>query len=184
MTASSSAVISADPAAAVSGSTFRHFMRNWATGVTVVTSSLGQQPIGCTVNAFTSVSLHPPLVLISLAEQSRTLAAITTRDDFGINLLSWRQRHLAQQFAAAIDDRFADVPYRLECGVPVLEGAMAAAVCEVERAIVAADHVLVLGRPQWLDCADSPDPVIFFGGWCRTFSRMGGKDDAAGITPT
>jgi flavin reductase (DIM6/NTAB) family NADH-FMN oxidoreductase RutF len=172
MTVQSHVTISAEQAA-VTGRAFRSFMRNWATGVTVVTSSFGQHPIGCTVNAFTSVSLHPPLVLISLAEQSRTLAAIMTRDAFGINLLAWRQRHLAQQFAAASDDRFTEVPYRLECGVPVLEGAMAAAVCEVERAIVAADHVLVLGRPQWFDCADSPDPVIFFGNGYRTFSRMG-----------
>jgi len=158
---------------AIDSAHFRTVMGHFATGVTIVTSSFGQQPIGCTVNAFTSVSLHPPLVLVSLAEQSRTLAAITTRDVFGINMLAWRQRHLAQQFAAASDDRFTEVPYRLECGVPVLEGAMAAAVCEVERAIVVADHVLVLGRPQWFDCADSPDPVIFFGGWYQTFSRMG-----------
>jgi flavin reductase (DIM6/NTAB) family NADH-FMN oxidoreductase RutF len=126
------------------------------------------------VNAFTSVSLHPPLVLVCLAAGSRTLAAITARDAFGINVLAWRQRHLAQQFAAASGDRFADVAYRLEHGMPVLEGAMAAAVCEVDRTIVAADHVLVLGRPLWCACADdNPDPVIFCGGWYRTFSRMG-----------
>jgi 3-hydroxy-9,10-secoandrosta-1,3,5(10)-triene-9,17-dione monooxygenase reductase component len=164
--------ISADPAM-ITSRAFRTFMRTWATGVAVVTSSLGQQPVGCTVNAFTSVSLHPPLVLIALAEQSRTLAAITARGVFAVNLLTWQQRHLAQQFAAGTGNRFAGVPYRLEHGVPVIEGAMAVAACDVERVVVVADHVLVLGRPRWFDYADNTDPVIFFGGWYRTFPRLG-----------
>jgi 3-hydroxy-9,10-secoandrosta-1,3,5(10)-triene-9,17-dione monooxygenase reductase component len=164
MTASSLAVGSTDQAAAVTGPTFRHFMCSWATGVAVVTSSLGQRPVGCTVNAFTSVSLHPPLGLVSLSERSRTLAAISACDAFGLNLLAWRQCHLARQFATATDDRFAGVPFRLEHGVPVIEGAMAAAVFTLERVIVAADHVLVLGRPRWCDCDDRPDPMIFFNG--------------------
>lgn len=146
---------------------FRRFMRNWATGVAVVTASAAGRPIGCTVNSFTSVSLHPPLLLVSLSERSRTLAAITERKTFGVNVLSWDRRHLADRFATS-DDRFADVPYRLENHVPLLREAMATAVCAVDRQIVAADHTLVLGRPQWCQSDDDTKPVVFFNGHYQT----------------
>jgi 3-hydroxy-9,10-secoandrosta-1,3,5(10)-triene-9,17-dione monooxygenase reductase component len=153
--------------AAVTGPDFRRFMRSWATGVVVVTGSLARRPAGCTVNSFTSVSLRPPLLLVSLSERSHTLAAITERATFGISVLGWEQRHLGERFAAP-DDRFAGVRYRLENGVPLLDDAMATAVCTVERLIVAADHVLVLGRPQWCESAGDTDPVVFFNGRYQT----------------
>lgn len=159
----STAAVSASGHAVVTGATFRAFMRNWATGVAVVTGMLARQPTGCTVNSFTSVSLSPPLLLVSLSERSRTLTAITEGRTFGINVLSWEQRHLGEQFAAN-NDRFAGVPHRLERGVPLLEEAMARVVCSLERLIVAADHVLVLGRPQWCESAADADPLIFFDG--------------------
>jgi flavin reductase (DIM6/NTAB) family NADH-FMN oxidoreductase RutF len=152
----------------VTGPALRGFMRRWATGVAVVTSCSAQQPVGCTVNAFTSVSLRPPMLLISLAQGSRTLAAVTARGSFAVNLLAWRQRRLADQFAAEADDRFAGVPYRLAYGVPVIDGAMAVAVCALEQVIAAADHALLLGCPQWCEEVDGADPVVFFGGQYRT----------------
>lgn len=142
---------------------FRRFMRGWATGVAVVTGLVEGRPIGCTVNSLTSVSLNPPLLLVSLSESSRTLAAITARGRFGVNMLSWQQRHLAERFATS-DDRFAEVPCRLVSDVPLLREAMATAVCVVDRLIVAADHVLVLGRPQQCHSDGGADPVVFFDG--------------------
>jgi flavin reductase (DIM6/NTAB) family NADH-FMN oxidoreductase RutF len=155
---------------AVDGATLRGFMRRWATGVAVVTSSHDGRPAGCTINAFTSVSLNPPLLLISLSNASRTLASIIETGVFGINLLAWPQRHLVAQFAARTQDRFAGVDFRLIGGAPVIDGAMAAAVCAVTQTIAAADHVLVLGAPQWCDTGEGEDPALVFGG---AFVRLG-----------
>lgn len=158
---------SADPAE-LTGPAFRGLMRSWATGIAVVTSSLGPEPVGCTVNAFTSVSLSPPLLLISLSGRSRTLAAIRAQDAFGVNVLGYRQRRLTERFATVAQDRFAGVPYRREFDIPVIEGAMASTVCAVERIIVAADHVLVLGRPRWCGHEDAGEPLVYFDGGHRT----------------
>jgi flavin reductase (DIM6/NTAB) family NADH-FMN oxidoreductase RutF len=154
----------------VTGAELREFMRSWATGVAVVTSALAASPIGCTVNAFTSVSLDPPLLMISLAETSRTLAVITARQAFGVNLLAAHQDRLAARFAGAPGDRFAGVGYRMECGVPVLTGVLAAVVCAVVHTIPIGDHVLLFGRPLWRGAATGADPAVFFGGRYRSCS--------------
>ncbi|HEV3174088.1 MAG TPA: flavin reductase family protein [Actinocrinis sp.] len=141
---------------------FRRFMRRWPSGVVVITSGSADEPSGCTVNAFLSVSLSPPLLLVSLAEGSGTLAAIAGRGAFGVNILTWRQRGLAARFAAPAADRFAGLARRVELGVPLLRDAAAVAVCGLDRMVPAADHVLVLGAVRWCELGDASEPVVFF----------------------
>jgi 3-hydroxy-9,10-secoandrosta-1,3,5(10)-triene-9,17-dione monooxygenase reductase component len=151
----------------VEGPALRRFMRRWPGGIAVVTTvadRYGRQAVGCTVSAFISVSLRPPLVLVSLAEHSSTLAAVAERQIFCVNVLAESQRELAEQFATASVDRFAGVAYGWEQGVPVLEGTVAAAVCRVDRIVAAADHALVLGVPQWCRQDENADPVVYFEG--------------------
>ncbi|HZR48592.1 MAG TPA: flavin reductase family protein [Streptosporangiaceae bacterium] len=164
----------------VTSSGLRQFMRNWPGGAAIVTACRDGHPAGCTVTAFFSVSLNPPLVLISLSRQSRTLSAIAEHGAFGVNVLSWRHRGLAGRFAEPHTDRFADVPYRLQDSVPILEDAMAALVCELEQLFPAADHTLVLGRPQWYVCDDSQDPVVLFGGTHQRIAGYGIPADGRG----
>lgn len=146
---------------------FRRFMRMWATGIAVVTSRSSTLPVGCTVTALTSVSLDPPLLLISLDHRSNTLAALMKQRRFGLNLLAAHQSRLAARFATASSDRFGGVAHELIENVPILDGALAAAVCRVERTIAVADHVLVLGFPGWCGGSgrerDRP-PLIRFDG--------------------
>ena len=165
MTAHVPTIPAAQPEADIAA--FREFMRSWPTGVAVVTAAPAHQAVGCTVNAFASIALQPPLILVSLFRQSRTLAAICAQEAFGLNVLSWRQRHLAGHFATASGDRFADIPYWMQHGVPLIEGAMATAVCAVDRVIPAADHLLVLGDVRWYRQDDGRDPVVSFGGKYR-----------------
>ena len=160
----------------VAATEFRHVMRGWATGVAVVTSALGDQPSGCTVNTFVSVSLAPPLLLVSLAHDGNTLATIRTRGRFAVNVLAWRQRQLATRFAHTkhtkhnqhnqhdSDDRFRDVPYRFAHGVPVIGDVTAAMVCALTELVPVADHVLVLGQPLWCERKGPADPVLFLDG--------------------
>ena len=160
----------------VDGPALRAFMRNWPGGAAIVTARCVRRPAGCTVTAFISVSLNPPLTLVSLAEQSRTLSAITAEGVFGVNVLPWRQRRLAEKFAGRSPDKFADVSYRWQCGVPVLVDAMAAMVCSLDRIVAVADHILIFGRPTWFDQDGGSDPIIVFGG---TYSTFVNETDAA-----
>lgn len=148
---------------AVGGQELRQLMRRWATGAAVVTGGSPAEPVGCTVNALTSVSLDPPLLLISLASSSNTLAGVLRHGSFAVNVLAWRQRWLASRFAA-VGDRFAGVDYRLVHDVPVLTGTVAAAVCGVVRTVTVADHVLVLGSPHWSRRAEDAAPVVLLDG--------------------
>ncbi|MFE9423196.1 flavin reductase family protein [Kitasatospora sp. NPDC006697] len=152
-----------DPGA-VTGPALRSVLRRWATGVALVTATAQGRPTGCTASSFTSISLSPPLVLVSLDRGSRTLAAITGAGAFGINLLGRHHRDLAERFATApADRRFDGVGHRLVREVPVVDGAMAALVCRLERTVAAADHLLVLGQPVWCDQRGTADPLVHFG---------------------
>lgn len=149
----------------VSGPELRRFMRRWPTGVAVVTTSAADRPAGCTVNSFTSVSLSPPLLLVCMSDTSRTLSAILRQGLFCVNLLGRRQRRLAELFAGTSPDQFRDLPFRLVHGMPVLDGVIAATVCEVQSYLPAADHVLLLGTPRWCTPPDNDEqPMVFFAG--------------------
>ena len=159
--------MTAGPVPIVAGSALRRFMRRWPGGIAIVTTAAGAggtKPTGCTVSAFISVSLCPPLVLISLAGRSRTLSAVAERQAFCVNVLAESQRELAVRFAEPSPDRFADVAFRWEHGVPVLDGTVAAAICDVRRTVAAGDHALVLGAPRWCRQDEEADPMVFFGG--------------------
>src|SRR5919199_1379570 len=105
---------------------FRDFMRHWPTGVAIVTTAGPSGPVGCTVNALMSLSVEPPLLVVSLGEESRTLQAIRRTDLFGISILAAAQRELSERFAnCAREQRFTDLELRVEYGVPLLAGAAA-----------------------------------------------------------
>lgn len=142
---------------------FRHLMTSWATGVAVVTSAKDAEPAGCTVNALTSVSLKPPLLLISLAEDSRTLAAILQGGRFGLNVLSSPGGDLAARFSTGSNrERFAGTAYAWVLGVPLLDDTVTSAVCVIDRHIRVADHILVLAEPVWWRHRADRRPAICF----------------------
>ncbi|MFJ5550018.1 flavin reductase family protein [Streptomyces sp. NPDC093225] len=139
---------------------FRAAMSRLAAGVVLVTA---QEPplaeggprgedVGMTATAFMSVSLDPPLVLVSLREGSRMDDLLDEQPLWGVSLLSEAQRHVAGRFAmkGRISDRllFADLPYaRGElCGAPLMGGALATLECRTESRVPAGDHTLVIGR--------------------------------------
>jgi 3-hydroxy-9,10-secoandrosta-1,3,5(10)-triene-9,17-dione monooxygenase reductase component len=113
--------------------------------VTVVIAERGEEPAGMTLNAFSSVSLDPLLVLVSLGRGSRTLAAVRAARRLSISLLAREQRQAAVDFASP----GAPFPWRwtqrAHDGLLVVEGAIATLHCTVARLTPAGDHDLVLG---------------------------------------
>ena len=143
---------------------FRRVGGHFATGVTIVTVEHGGATCGLTVNAFTTVSLEPPIVLVSIGTASRSLACLERAARFGLSVLGEEQEAIARVFAGKDDDKLARVPARRGAtGVPLIDGAIAWLECETERRIPAGDHVLFLASVQGLG-ARAGRPLLFFRG--------------------
>lgn len=149
-----------DPAA------FRAALGAWATGVAVVTCAGSEGPAGLTTSAFTSVSLHPPLVLVCLDRSSRTLVTLREAGHFAVNILRADQAGLAAVFAskAVAAEKFANAPHREEHGVPVLDGALAWVACEAVDLRDAGDHVVATGLVVASWAAGDGEPLRYFRG--------------------
>lgn len=142
--------------------TLRTALGRFATGVTVVTIKVEGGVHGMTANAFTSVSLDPPLVLVSVGKQARMHAHLSQNAQFGINVLSQDQLLYAWNFAGRPQEGVQpSFLWRRE--VPLLPNALAHFVCTVETAYEGGDHTLFLGRVEDLWYRDG-SPLTFYGG--------------------
>ncbi|MGW8064991.1 flavin reductase family protein [Streptomyces ziwulingensis] len=169
----------------MSNDEFRAAMARLASGVVLVTAQeppldpddpqapLGED-VGMTATAFMSVSLDPPLVLVSLREGSRMDDLLDEQPLWAVSVLSEEQRHIAGRFAmkGRVSDRllFADLP-RLRgeaTGSPLVDGALATLECRTEQRVRAGDHTLVIGRvlTASLPSADG-GPLAYFKGRYR-----------------
>ena len=148
---------------------FRDFMRHWPTGVAIVTTAGPNGPVGCTVIALMSLSVEPPLLLVSMCEDSRTLEVIRRTELFGANVLAADQGELSERFAHCEPaGRFAGLELRVEHGVPLLAGAAAQSVCTVQELHRCADHVLVVGAPVWQSVDPERGPLLLHRGAHRS----------------
>jgi len=144
---------------------FRDFMRHWPTGVAIVTTAGPDGPVGCTVNALMSLSVEPPLLLVSFCEDSRTLEVIRRTELFGASVLAADQGELSERFCHCEPaERFDGLELRVEHGVPLLAGAAAHTVCRVQEVQRCADHVLVVGAPVWQSVDPEREPLLLHRG--------------------
>jgi flavin reductase (DIM6/NTAB) family NADH-FMN oxidoreductase RutF len=130
----------------VDAATFRAVMAAVCTPVSVVTAMAGDRPHGSTVSAFASLSLDPPMVLVSLDLGSDLLRHIRASRAFGLNVLHTGQAALAAAFARKGDDKFDGVRWVRQAGVPRLEGCAGWLACTVTELVPGGDHVVVFGR--------------------------------------
>ncbi|WP_110943896.1 flavin reductase family protein [Streptomyces niger] len=144
---------------------FRDCLGRFASGVTVVTVGRGSGVHGATVSSFTSVSLDPPLVLVSLKRGSRLCGRLAD-EPFGISVLAADQRELALHFAGAKSLAAGSVPWVRQPGVPRLAGTAAFFTCTPWASYDGGDHVLHLGRVTGFE-ARTAEPLVFHGGAFR-----------------
>jgi flavin reductase (DIM6/NTAB) family NADH-FMN oxidoreductase RutF len=143
----------------------RNVMGHFATGVTVITTKdTAGKPFGLTANAFTSLSLDPPLVLICVDKMVDCYACFEDTKVFVVNFLSEDQEHLSRRFATKGIEKFEGVAVRQgELGVPHLEGAMGYIECKLINGYDGGDHTIYVGEVQ--NCSASGDrPLLFFKG--------------------
>ncbi|WP_134768561.1 flavin reductase family protein [Nocardioides sp. 1609] len=124
---------------------FRSAMGNVAGPVSVVTTHAAGKPAGTTVSAFVSLSMEPPMLLVSLMRGSYLLSLLSVGSTIGVNVLGAHQTALATQFTGRHDERFVGVDWVLLDGAPALADAHAWVSLRVARLVPVGDHVLVLG---------------------------------------
>jgi flavin reductase (DIM6/NTAB) family NADH-FMN oxidoreductase RutF len=126
---------------------FRQVMGRFASGVTVVTTTHGDELFGLTVSSFASLSLNPQLLLICVDKSVRAHQSIADAGIFAVNILSERQEHLSRRFASRDIDKFAGVGWRRGLlGLPLLEGALATIECRVHSSLPGGDHTIFVGE--------------------------------------
>ena len=155
---------------------FRDSVGEFATGVTVVIAERDGEAAGMTLNSFTSVSLDPLLVLVSLGHGSRTLRAIHASGRFTVNVLARHQREVAVDFAAVGAPFPAEHATRTHDGFLVVADAAATHQCIVQEVIRAGDHDLVLGLVVGITHRGG-EPLVFHRG------RFGGLVADAAVPP-
>lgn len=125
---------------------FRMAMGNVATPVSIVTAHENGTPHGTTVSAFASLSMDPPMILVSLDRRSELLEIVRRTGVFGVNVLAAHQGETAGRFASKGVDRFADTAWTLDNGSPRIDGSASWVACSVEALVDGGDHEVALGR--------------------------------------
>lgn len=140
----------------------RNTLGNFATGVTVLTYESAGTNYGMTVNSFTSVSMEPPLVLVSLMRSSRALSYLMERP-FAINIMGDDQLGTALQFAGKPQDNLA-IDWVLDESAPRINGSLAHFQCTPWAAYDGGDHVLLLAHVESFGQQDDGRPLLFHRG--------------------
>jgi flavin reductase (DIM6/NTAB) family NADH-FMN oxidoreductase RutF len=148
---------------------FRDTMGLFATGVAVVVVQADQEVIAMTVNAVSSLSLEPMLVMFCPGKKSRLAGHMSSLSGFSINILRHDQQALSTYFAGGwkepVPPPFRLVPSR---SAPRLEGALASIDCEPQQVIEVGDHWIVIGHVLELHTGVPPHrPLLFLGGRYR-----------------
>ena len=151
---------------------WRNTMGQFATGVTVITT-LDQEgkPLGMTANAFTSLSLDPPMVLICIDNKSTTLTELTSSKKYCVNILSASQETISRQFAKkGGPEKFDRVEYfRGEIDLPVIQGCLTSVECEISAVVDGGDHKILLGQGVKIHQSETEtEPLIFYKGKYKT----------------
>lgn len=140
------------------------FNRKFVTGVTVVTTKDGDQPRGLAVNAYCSVSIEPPLVMVCVQKTSSTYPTLFKADHLGINILSTGQRETVGTFASKTADKFADLDWHAgPSGSPLIDGSSAALEAEIKERFQAKTHTIFICRVRHAEVTEA-EPMVYKAG--------------------
>ena len=165
----------------MTASEFRRALGQFATGVTIITVDLEGEVHGMTANAFASVSLDPPLVLVCVDHATRTHAHLHAKKRFGINVLREDQRAISEYYARAErDHEHAETEAgarfdRTKQGTPRLHGSLAFLECRLNSAELAGDHTIFIAEVEDVVVREG-EPLLFFRGKYRKVGEKVGTN--------
>lgn len=174
----------------VDGNILRAAMRQWATGVTVVTTVFGDERAGMTVSSFTSVSLEPPTVLVCLNKESNGHRLVSQSKVFAVSMLSEGQEALSNRFAGldpTVTDRFEGLALTTaETGSPLLPGAVAHLDCHVVAELETSTHTIYVGEVGYVWVDSNRSPLVYHNRKYRIFAPIEPDDSRldASLTQT
>lgn len=149
----------------ISSDQFKYVMRQWASGVSIVTMQTEERRHGLTVSGFLSVSPEPPLVLISIGHELASDTLLRESGAYAINFLREEQVDLSDRFAGRLGevDRFAGLTTRTAAtGAPILEDCAAWLDCRIVSSQVVGDHTLFIGEVVAAGVNGSTKPLIYW----------------------
>jgi flavin reductase (DIM6/NTAB) family NADH-FMN oxidoreductase RutF len=146
---------------------FKVALGSWASGVTVVTTELDGLVYGITVSSFSSLSMDPRLILVSLQDTNHLPGMIKQSRKFAVSILAYGQDEISGYFATSGRDPAPEfdaiIPVRVgTVGCPVIEGALATIECELEETIQGGDHTIAVGRVVGAVANPELQPLIYF----------------------
>ncbi|MBX7072484.1 MAG: flavin reductase family protein [Pirellulales bacterium] len=145
----------------------RRIMGHFASGVTIVTTQLGGEQTGMTVSAFASLSLNPPLVLVSIDRCSFTYEFLKSSRCFAVNMLRRDQEDLSRRFAMAGPKDFSDLPlHTAVTGAPILHGVLGWVDCRVVEVYRGGDHDIFVGEIVAGEAGEG-EPLLYYCGRYR-----------------
>lgn len=140
-------------------------MRAWTSGVAVVTAVHNGERHGMTVSSFTSISLDPPMIIISLQTASRTHDVVARAQAFGVTILAASQQELAERFAnqqVPMEERLAGLGIEtLKTGAPLIKGGLAYLDCRVRQSIPVGMNTLFLAEVVAVRGDDHEEPLVY-----------------------
>lgn len=141
---------------------FRQILSRFASGVTVITTRIGERNYGMTVSSFTSLSLEPPLILFCANNNLQTNAAVREAGSFAVHILGDDQEAVSRRFATRDIDKFADLPWHLSANnLPIVENCLAVLECRVSKIYSEGDHTIFIGEVLDGAFADG-EPLLYF----------------------
>lgn len=145
---------------------FRSAVGQFATGVTVITTlDYEGQPHSMTANAFSSICLDPPTVMVCIAHGTHTHGYLESTNRFGVNILSQQQQELGAYFARKPEDRTGDVNYHYSEAAdktPMLDDSMVFFGCEVKGSHEYGDHTIYVAEVNEMRRNESSAPLMFY----------------------
>jgi len=142
---------------------FRHVMGRFATGVTVVTTRVGEETFGMTANAFMAGSLEPMLCIVSINRAAQMHGRLVQAGHYGVSFLTQLQQHFAAHFAGKRLHGLTP-EFEVRGRTPVLKRSLAAVTAVISETVECGDHTLFVGRIEDLIVRDAARPLLFFGG--------------------
>jgi flavin reductase (DIM6/NTAB) family NADH-FMN oxidoreductase RutF len=142
---------------------YRSVMGLFATGVTVISHIVDGAPASMTANAFMSVSMDPPLILISVRKQSRFNDTMRVGVCYGVSFLAESQQAISAHFGGRRDDTL-HVAHNMRYEAPLIEGSLAQIVARTTAVHEAGDHLLYIGRIEHLQLGEQRKPLVFYSG--------------------
>ncbi|MFQ5750803.1 MAG: flavin reductase family protein [bacterium] len=151
---------------AVSSETYRQVLGRFATGVTIITVKNEDGMHGLTVNAFTSLSLDPPLVLICIQKNGVSHGYFSGTRSFVVNILNEKQEELANRFADTqlnSQQRFQQLSFQFtRDGIPILRGTLGHLECRLVNQYDGGDHSIFIGQVENAEVAETGKPLLFY----------------------